>query len=146
MVTGRGAKTAAAEALTDSLEHGGRDIQLDLNVSLLVDAASQLRSALERHTRRVHRVRVGEAVCVGGLDMTSWNILRRDVPTPSPRSAESKPSTSGLFGERHTGTSWKLAHQRIATGGSARNRSTDIQSMFPQIDLNAGARQNNVIV
>jgi len=26
---GRGAKTAAAEAFTDSLEHGGRDIQVD---------------------------------------------------------------------------------------------------------------------
>jgi len=34
VVIGRGAKTAAAEAFTDSLEHGGRDIQVDLNVSL----------------------------------------------------------------------------------------------------------------
>jgi len=34
VVIGRGAKTAAAEAFTDSLEHRGRDIQVDLNVSL----------------------------------------------------------------------------------------------------------------
>jgi hypothetical protein len=62
VVIGRSAKTAAAEAFTDSLEHGGRDIQVDLNVSL----AGRCSVAFEVSSRtahcRAHHVRVGEAV------------------------------------------------------------------------------------
>jgi len=128
VVIGRGAKTAAAEVFTDSLEHGGRNIQVDLNVSL----AGRCSVAVEVSSGTAHpsstpcesgrssvHGRVGhdfvECFCVQGCS-NARPAFRK----------ESKPSTSGLFGERHTGTSWKLVHQRIATGGSARNHSTDV--------------------
>jgi hypothetical protein len=50
VVIGRGAKTAAAEAFTDSLEHGSRDIQVNLNVSL----AGRRSVAVEVSSRTAH--------------------------------------------------------------------------------------------
>jgi hypothetical protein len=50
VVIGRDAKTAAAEAFTDSLKHGGRDIQVDLNVS----PAGRCSVAVEVNSRTAH--------------------------------------------------------------------------------------------
>ena len=124
-------RPAAAEAFTDLLEHGGRDIQVDLNVSL----AGRCSVAVEVSSGTAH---ASSTPCESGRSSVRGRVghdfvecfVQGDVPTPGPRFVKkSKPSTSGLFGERQTGTSWKLVHQRIATGSSAGNHSTDVRSL-----------------
>jgi hypothetical protein len=66
------AKVAGAEALTDLLKHGGRDVYVDLNTSLTV-TASRRRSA--SRDRRAVRALSHVSSSIRSLSVTSSHII-----------------------------------------------------------------------